>query len=133
MANTVIRVYDDFDAAEQARDTLLQAGFTKEEVQLTSREDESGAVHGNFITGDGTTTRDRHDGGLFRVRSGNDDSNYGRDFAPADPQRGAAYILTVDAADEGGARQASEIMDRFGAIDIDALTARRRGDLHAGS
>lgn len=131
MANTVTRVYDNFAAAENALNALLHSGFSKDEVELTAREDESGGMQGNFVSGDGSTNRDRkHRGGVsdvFRSSSGNDDSSYERDFAPKQAQYGNSYVLTVDSGDDEQLHRASDIMDQFGAIDVDKLTARHRG------
>jgi hypothetical protein len=108
MANTVIRLYDNFDNAENARNALLSSGFSAEEVQLSANEDEAGAVQGNFYVGNGNDDDESYDG------------NY------AKPKYRSAYMLTVDARDEDRSKSAADILDQFGPTDVDQLTARAR-------
>jgi len=49
MAHTLIRVYDNLLAAQNARTALLGSGFSPSCVQLDTRGDEAGPVDGNFI------------------------------------------------------------------------------------
>ncbi len=48
MADTLLRVFDSFEVAEQARAALLAAGFDRDDVSLESTGDEAGPVQGNF-------------------------------------------------------------------------------------
>jgi hypothetical protein len=48
MADTLVRVFDSFDVADQARAALLSAGFNAEDVSMESTGDEAGPVQGNF-------------------------------------------------------------------------------------
>ncbi|WP_148415808.1 hypothetical protein [Noviherbaspirillum massiliense] len=119
MANTVIRVYDNFSAAQHARDALLASGFSDEEVQLTAREDEAGAVRSNFAIGNA------HGGTISSRRKFSDapmgskeNTDYQNDFAEPTPQQ-ASVMLTVDAGDEARCDRACDIMDRYGAIDVE--------------
>lgn len=118
MPNTLIKVFDEFAVAEEAREQLLASGFPASSVQLTSRDDEAGPVEGNFYVGNGTDNKAGGIGGVLKSLFGKDDdprdSNdpYTRDFGNA-VQRGT-YMLTVDANSDDESARASDIMDRFG-------------------
>lgn len=109
MANELVRIYERFADAEQARESLLASGFPASSVHLTDRGDEAGPVEGNFISGNGRGTR----------TEGED--LYTPNFARV-VHRGMC-MLTVDAEDDGQLQRASEIMGRYGARDIDGRPA----------
>jgi hypothetical protein len=52
MDNQLIYIFDDFDAAERARNELIKYGFEADGVSLEVRDDEAGPVQGNFTVGD---------------------------------------------------------------------------------
>jgi hypothetical protein len=115
MPNTLIKVYDEFSAAQNAREQLLASGFSPASVHLTAGEDEAGPVEGNFYIGN--KDADNH-GIVDTLRSmfdGSDDRNsndaYTRNFKNA-VHRGL-YTLTVDAVSDDESSRASDIMDRF--------------------
>lgn len=108
MATTILRVYDNFSNAENARNALLSCGFSSSRVNLNVKEDEAGPVQGNFIVGN---TPSFGDAGR----------TYADDYAEV-VQRGA-YLLRVDADDDDQASLASRIMDRLGGIDINERTS----------
>lgn len=109
MADAVIKVFSRFSEAEKAREQLLGAGFGPDQVELTSNDDEAGAVQGNFLTGDTDSERDRS-GAYLAPMAGPDDHMYERDFKEV-VQRGN-YILAVAPADEQQAARAREIIDQ---------------------
>lgn len=124
MAQTVMRVYDKFDNAQRARQALLDSGFTDEAVDLEARGDEAGPVDGNAVvdtkdTGHGPRARSGI-AGMLGAEERTDAYNN------SEPDWGATYQLTVAAGDDRQCAVASDIMDRYGAIDVDALTARNR-------
>lgn len=122
MANTVMRVYDKFDNAQRARRALLESGFTDDAVDLAARTDEAGPVDGNAVV----DTKDTGHGpratqgiaGMLGAEERTDAYNN------SEPDWGASFQLTVAVGDERQCVAASDIMDRYGAIDVDALTAR---------
>jgi hypothetical protein len=125
MANTLVRVYDKFSNARSAREALLNSGFSPDSVHLVSQADEAGPVEGNFALEYKDTDHDDDRSAL--------DSLFGRD----DPNEGEArsevtwrgnYLLTVDADDDDQFTRASDITQRFGAIDIDKRTETRRDE-----
>jgi hypothetical protein len=52
MENPLIYIFDNFDAAERAREELIEFGFAAPAVNLEVRDDEAGPVQGNFTVGD---------------------------------------------------------------------------------
>lgn len=114
MGNTLIRVYDKFSDAENARNALLTSGFAPDSVHLSSTADEAGPVSGNFILEYKDTEK------------GDDDSVLDALFSRDDPNEGQGrtevvwrgnYLLTVDAADEEQLCRASDITQRLGATE----------------
>ena len=103
MENVIVRVFNAFDCAEQAREALLAAGFERSHVQLCARQDEAGGTRGNFTVGD-------YSGKV-------DDPVYERDFAHERLDGGC--VLTVTARDAADAARAAAIMQRYGAADPD--------------
>lgn len=109
MADAVIKVFSRFSEAEKAREQLLGAGFEPDQVELTSNDDEAGAVQGNFVTGNADSQRDRS-GGIIDPMAGPDDHMYERDFKDV-VQRGN-YILMVAPADDEQAARAQTIVEQ---------------------
>lgn len=112
MANTqLVRIFDEYADAEGARDALLAAGFSNDEVRLTVRDDEAGPVEGNFTVGNATEAP----GGMGEGRH-----TYARNDGNI-AERGRS-MLVLSAAGAAQAAQAAAILDRFGGRDIEALT-----------
>ncbi|MDB5936179.1 MAG: hypothetical protein JWQ01_3523 [Massilia sp.] len=101
MERVIIRVFDTFSSAEQAREALLAAGFERSGVELTVRADEAGGTKGNFTVGN--------------YHGAADGPVYERDFAHE--RMGGDCVLTVTARDAADAGRAAAIMQRYGAID----------------
>lgn len=92
----LVRVFDDFTKAQQAREALASAGFA---VQLNPTGDEAGAVQGNFAVGDA------------RQHKGGDDY---KDAYRPQVQRGH-FIMTVEAPSPSEADRAAAILEGHGA------------------
>ncbi|MDB5762471.1 MAG: hypothetical protein JWQ21_1466 [Herminiimonas sp.] len=129
MANTLVRVYDRFSDAENARNALLSVGFPPSSVHLSSTEDEAGPVEGNFTVGNKDAGTAGGISGFFRSLRGGDDQTYERDYSRT-VQR-ASYLMTVDADDDDQAALACHIMNRFGAIDVGARTSGCKSEVEA--
>lgn len=123
MANTIVRIYDKFLDAQKAREELLAAGFSSSDVQLQSTDDEAGDMKGNFTVGDTVTDSAGGLKGFFHALTGGKEQIYENGFT--NPHRHGRYILTVDGEDEQ-LTNASHIMNRFGAMDVDARTRNSR-------
>ena len=107
MPHTMIRVFDVYDQAAQARAALLAEGFDGDDVQLSVPDDEAGPVEGNFTVGNMPVESDRH--------------TYDRNYAPT--AKPGHCMLTVAASDPALASLAEAILTRFGARDPDAKSA----------
>lgn len=59
---TMIRSFDQFEAAQAARQALLDAGIDADHVELTIAEHEAGPAQGNFVAGDGREDEDSKPG-----------------------------------------------------------------------
>jgi hypothetical protein len=121
MVNTVVRVFDKFLDAENARKELLASDFSSTCVHLSSEDDEAGPVEGNFITGDNARDN-KGTGDVFYYLVGTEDTAYHSHYDDV-VQRGS-FLLTVEANDDAQLMRASSIMDRFGAVDLNKRTRR---------
>ena len=102
MTDYVLRMYDTLPHAEQAREALLAAGYSKDQVQLEAMNSEAGPVMGNFTVGNSSDTSDH---------SGVGDSGDYRDNFKAVHQ-GAIIKLTVAVENDASHAQAMDILDR---------------------
>jgi hypothetical protein len=121
MAHTLVRIFDTLNAAEQARKVLLSSGFPPDSVHLDGGLDEAGPVEGNFLLPDkdtGTGPRDGSIAGVFGAEKHTD--AYNKD----QPVWRGNFKLLVDAEDDMQSARAADIMETFGAVDIDR---RRQG------
>jgi len=119
--HTLMRTYSDFDKAQKAREALIAAGFPQDSISFTAREDESGAVTGNFVIDKAQhADTDRREPNLLDGY----DPNETQSATPVD--WGRSYVLIVDAADVLHMQQAAQIAERFGGIDINEVTSRAR-------
>ena len=70
MNKQIVRVIENFDDAERARQALLDAGFDREGIEITHTGDEAGPSEANFTVGDspkvkgGTDYKDVYTPGL---------------------------------------------------------------------
>ncbi len=114
MDSAVIRVFDSFDHAEQARDALLAIGFAPHSVKLLIVGDEAGPVSGNFTVGNGPPDSPDH--------------TYDRHYA--NPVQRSHCMITVDAGGGPLLAQAAGILARFGGRDPDPAAAARASGQH---
>lgn len=110
MATKMIRIFDQYADAEAARDALLAAGYARDAVRVSVRDDEAGPVQGNFTVGNATEAP----GGM-----GEGHHTYARNYENV-AQRGLCMV-EVEAVDGPQTAAASELMARYGGRDIDAL------------
>jgi hypothetical protein len=124
MPHTLVSTYDNFPAAENARDALLASGFPSPNVFLSSQQDEAGPVAGNFIL----DVQDKEHGYTDLG------DTMGGQAKPADSPmnqeaaKGASYLLMVDADDPADLSRASDIVSRYGAVEVSRRTAIGKGD-----
>jgi hypothetical protein len=103
MENPIVRMFENFEAAQRARSELLAAGFGDDHVRLTVADDEAGPGRSNFTVGNDP-----------KVVGG---EAYSRTFAP-EGQLGH-YVMMVSASDKAQAEQAEVILAHYGATSGD--------------
>jgi hypothetical protein len=99
----IVRIFENYEAAQQARSELLAAGFDDGHVQLKTQIDEAGPGRSNFTVGNDP-----------KVVGG---EAYSRTFAP-EGQEGH-FLMMVEASDGDQAARAAQICDRYGATSGD--------------
>jgi len=128
MADTVVAVFDAYDRAQRAWDTLSMHGFSNADLRLApeatdddSREDvrRSARENGGML-------------GFFRALFGTDDGaqhveRYG------DAIHRGHYVFSVSARDEDEARRAADVLRRCGALSVDLHGAIPPHGAHAGA
>ena len=123
MTHTVVGLFDNRSEAQAAMQELVQHGFIQDNIDLSNR---SYAEGGDYAAGSTTTAST---GG---TEAGNSISNFfnslfGDDNTTASTYTNAAHdadaILTIQVDSDERARQAAEILDRHGAIDVDGRYA----------
>lgn len=95
----IVRIFDNYDAAQRARTELLAAGFSDASVRLSSQIDEAGPEESNFTVG--------NDPDVVGGQA------YSRTFEPEGEQ--SLYLMTVAARDPAQAEQVLQICARYGA------------------
>ncbi len=109
MEHAVVRIFDVFERAQKARDTLLAEGFAAAELILSIANDEAGPVEGNFTVGNLPVESDRH--------------TYERNYARTNQT--AQCLFTVAASDAVQAARADAA--RFGGRAIGDPASRLSG------
>ena len=103
MNHAIVRIFDDYDHAQSAREAWLAEGFAADGVTMRIANDESGAVKGNFTVGNSPAE--------------SEDSTY--DSTYANPRQMSQSIMAVNVRDDETAARAEAILARFGARDAD--------------
>jgi uncharacterized protein (TIGR02271 family) len=123
MTHTVVGLFTNRSDAQTAMQELVQAGFIKENIDLSNRS--LADTNANPADAGYTNTTDNQGIG---DRISNFFSSLFDDESTASSYTNAAYdadaILTVQADSAERAREASEILDRNGAMDIDENNAQ---------
>ena len=114
MSQTVIGVFDSASEAQQAVEQLVTNGFTRDNIDVSAQ--------GNTNTTDTSINRtDRDDdnesgiGKFFRDLFGSDDDSSSKYSEVA--RRGT--LVTVHAQSDDEAERAADILDEYGAVDVD--------------
>jgi uncharacterized protein (TIGR02271 family) len=115
MSQTVIGMFDNATEAQRAVQELLNKGFTQSNIDISNQN--------TAATTTGTTYKDEDDydgiGGFFRSLFSDDDADRYTQVA-----RRSGSIVTVHAQSRDEAERAAEIMDDYGAVDVDERAAR---------
>ncbi|HEY8605828.1 MAG TPA: hypothetical protein VIM12_01780 [Noviherbaspirillum sp.] len=114
MTDPVIRAYDTLEAAQAARQALVDDGFDPEVIEVRVMQSESGPVKNNGLLDDKDTGTGPKDEFGFEERT----DAYGN----SSPEWGASVLLTVAAEDDAQSGRAADIMGGFGAVDPQSRT-----------
>ncbi|MCB2407357.1 YsnF/AvaK domain-containing protein [Hymenobacter lucidus] len=133
MSQTVVGIFDNAQEAQQAARQLAAAGFTQENVDISSggASTAGGSNSSNYQNTSGTTTEAVGDAAgrtgdsvsnFFSNLFGGDDSEDARRYSHVAHQ--GHSVVTVHCQSAEHARQAAEILDSAGAVDVDERAAQ---------
>ncbi|QHT68527.1 YsnF/AvaK domain-containing protein [Rhodocytophaga rosea] len=113
MAQTVIGIFDNESEARRAVDNLVERGFTRNSIDIADRSSS------NYTSSDSDYTSRKHDdddsiGGFFRSLFGSSDES---DKYSRVASRGC--VVTVHAQSSDEAERAADILDEYGAVNVD--------------
>ena len=114
MAQTVIGLFDEQSDAQEAVSKLLSAGFTNDNIDISS-----GTSSTTLDTTDFKTNDDENESGVkkfFKNLFGNDDNDADR-YSTVASRSNAIVTVHTQSADE--AEKAAAILDDNGAVDVD--------------
>lgn len=123
MALTVLGVFDNASEARQAVENLVNAGFTRHNIDLSLRSD-SAATYGDTTSTQYATRTDADNdsgsgiGNFFSSLFGSDDDDANR-YARATE---SGSLVTVHAQTEDEAEKAADVLDEAGAINVNERT-----------
>jgi hypothetical protein len=103
MQNQIVRMFSSTAGAERAREELLAEGFDRLAVELWVREDEAGAMQGNFTVGDNPRDSGGHD--------------YRYTFAHRARAGGCCCMIMAATEDAALADRGAAILERLGATE----------------
>jgi hypothetical protein len=115
MTQTILRAFEHFADAENARAALLSKGFPADGVDLLVSDDEAGAVQGNFTVGNTDSSTGRFERAI-NVMVGTDKHSYVGNYDR--PAYRGIYRLRVDAESAQKCIEADDIMRQYNARDI---------------
>lgn len=128
MAQTVIGIFDDASEAQTAMQELMEAGFSRNNIDLSTTDSSITTDSSYTNRTDEDNDRKKEKGGIsgfFASLFGDDDDDRDRYTTVGDRHS----ILTVHAQSEDEAERAADILDEAGAIDVN----ERAGQYQSGS
>jgi uncharacterized protein (TIGR02271 family) len=133
MAQTVIGIFDNAREAQDAIEALVNRGFTRTNIDLSTATASEGTTS---TTTDRTYDRDDDNdsggiGGFFRSLFGDDDDD--RERTRRYTEVGSrSSIVTVHAQTEDEAERAADLLDEYGAVDVDERSEYYRSQTTTG-
>lgn len=123
---SVVGVFDDLRAAERVRDELRSNGFLEHEIEVQTRDyyPENAARGNTGVTGAGHDTSGGGISGFFRRLFGGH-SDYESRYSTA--VQSGQTVVSVTTRNQKRQDVAAEIMNRYGAIDVDERSASSKG------
>jgi uncharacterized protein (TIGR02271 family) len=130
---TLVALFDDVATAQQVATELERSGFSRQDIDIQTGSAASDVARGNAGLS-GAQSSDASGGGLstfFRRLFGQDDHDDARVYGEAVRRGGALVTVNVDSAEED---RAAEILERYGAVDVDTRPeSYRTGTSTSGS
>ena len=128
MSQTVVGIFDNSTEAQQALQQLISAGISENRIDISTP-----GTSGSTTTGSTTSGYNQNDdndsvGNFFRNLFGADDDDNVRSYSEVG-RRG--NIITVHAQSAQEAQSAAQILDQYGAIDIDERAQQYRSNTNA--
>ncbi|RDC63566.1 YsnF/AvaK domain-containing protein [Adhaeribacter pallidiroseus] len=129
MSQTVIGIFDNSTEAQQALQQLISAGISQDRIDI-STPGTSGSTTSS--TSSSYTDHDDNDsvGNFFRNLFGADDDDNVRSYSEVG-RRG--NIITVHAQSAQEAQSAAQILDEYGAVDIDERAEQYRSNTNTSA
>lgn len=136
MAQTVIGVFDDASEAQTAVQELMEAGFSHNNIDLSTTNSLDADVTDSSYT---TSTERKSDNGggiggffssLFGLDDDDDDNRRRRENYTTVGERHS--VVTVHTMDSDEAERAADILDDAGAIDVDERAEQYRTGSYSG-
>jgi uncharacterized protein (TIGR02271 family) len=118
-----VALFENETSARNAIDALTQAGFNRDEVHLSAAGDYTGGA--SAVDARAQTTQPHGEGFLGWLRSvfGGDDYTTDDTVIYDEAARRGGYIVAVR-ADEDQSYRAADILNQYGAVDVDEHAAR---------
>ena len=127
MSQTVVGIFDTATEAQSAVQALVNSGFNRDQIDLSARTGDSTQSY--------TDDTDSHDeggiGGFFSSLFGTNDGDNRRQNYETVGKRGSIVTVHVDESDD--AEQAADILDEYGAVDVDEKAAQYGAYANTGS
>jgi stress response protein YsnF len=135
--HTVISVFDDHASAQRALDSLVKAGYDRDDLHIERQDASSQGIGGS----DSAQVQDRGSasnfGSFFNSLFGQDEPARGSTYSEA--VRRGGCVLVLDTRDEAEAERAAALLDGQGAVNMDERAQEWRAsgwtgndDLQAG-
>lgn len=124
MENKQIWVFDTYEAADAARDALLAAGFDKDHVVFSNRQEEASPVEGAFLLSQSTSSLgsgEPEKKGFLASITGNAD-DYRDTYAQKIVRQPGSFLITIDAERQPVDAQTAEMLHRIGGTNINERT-----------
>lgn len=121
MATTIVGLFDNREAAQQAAQALQQQGISRSDIDIsTQAATDSSASTTSTTTGSTESGWDKFLDALH-LRAPEEDTNFYRSGVRADQ-----FLLSATTQDDASADTAADILQRYGAADIDEHMAQYR-------
>jgi len=131
---TIIGAFDDRAQAERAVQTLLQRGFSRDDVHV-ERQETAARQEETAARQEGAQTDGREGGiaGFFASLFGDDDSTRHHAHTYDEAVRRGSSVVVVDARDDQQAEQAATCLHELGAFDVDERAQQWRSEGWTGT